>query len=457
VDMNPSDKAKGYEIKKQTLVDAFKKKISEKDLGKNPFSLNKKTSNLFRTRKNNHSNSLNVKTLNQVIHIDPVNLIAEVEGMTTYETLVEETLKYGLLPPVAPELKTITVGGALVGLGIESSSFRYGLVHETILEIEVLTGNGDVLICNKDNEYKDLFYAFPNSYGTLGYALKIKMQLILAKKFVKLTNLRFNDINTYFEKLNELCQRKQAQYIDGVIFKKNEMFIILGEFVDEAPFVNNYTYMNIYYKSIQKQKINYLSTHDYIWRWDTDWFWCSKHFGMNQPFLRFLFGKWMLHSAVYWKISHFISSHPLINFFFRKISKPSESVIQDILIPVHNAVNFYDFFQNSVRITPIWICPFQFTISENRYPLLKLDPSTLYIDFGFWDFVPSNKPPGFINRLIEHKTEELNGFKSLYSDSFYTEEEFWKIHPKSCFSQIKSKYDPKRSFKDLFEKCVRKK
>jgi hypothetical protein len=86
-----------------------------------------------------------------------------------------------------------------------------------------------------------------------------------------------------------------------------------------------------------------------------------------------------------------------------------------------------------------------------------MDPSQLYIDFGFWDFVPSEQPNGYLNRMIERKTEELDGFKSLYSDSFYTEEEFWQIHSKAEFAKLKGKYDPKKAFKDLYEKCVRRK
>ena len=46
------------------------------------------------------------------------------------------------MPLVVPQLKTITLGGAVAGLGIESSSFRNGLPHESVLEMEILTGDG---------------------------------------------------------------------------------------------------------------------------------------------------------------------------------------------------------------------------------------------------------------------------------------------------------------------------
>lgn len=448
-----------YERKKRSILEEFSKNLSSQERAS--FSLDKKTSNLFRHRKGEASKKLDVKQFNQVIEIDPFRKVAEVEGMITYEDLVRETLRFDLLPPVVPELKTITIGGALAGLGIESSSFRYGLVHETIFEIEVLTGDGRVLVCTPDNEHKDLFYAFPNSYGTLGYALKIKLNLIPAKKYVRLENIRFHEASSFFQQLEKLCREKRSSktdsYIDAVIFSPQEMYIILGEFVDEAPYLSDYTYLQSYYQSIRKKQTNYLTASDYIWRWDPDWFWCSKHFGMQHRLLRFLFGKFLLRSSVYWKISRQMASNPLLKRISRIFEKPSESVIQDILIPIQHAEEFYTFFQKEIQITPIWICPFHFHKSENRYSLFDVDPHLLYMDFGFWDIVPSKEPKGTLNRLIEKKTEDLKGFKSLYSDSFYSEEEFWKIHSKEAFSELKKKYDAPGSFKDLYDKCVRRK
>ena len=146
------------------------------------------------------------------------------------------------------------------------------------------------------------------------------------------------------------------------------MYIILGEFVDEAPIVQAITptWMSII-QSIRQKKTHYLTTHDYIWRWDTDWFWCSKHFGMNRRILRFLFGKFMLAFSVYWKINHLL--RPILFKTFSKLfEKPSESVIQDILIPISERTqSSYDFFHDSIGITPIWICPFHF---YRRIPII---------------------------------------------------------------------------------------
>lgn len=435
-----------YEEKKNLLLAVVHKESHE------PFSLHKTTSNLFR----NHSRKgtlLDVTGFNSVLSIDTATMIADVEGMTTYESLVDATLACGVLPTVVPELKTITIGGAAAGLGIESSSFRYGLVHESVLELEILLGDGRMVICTADNEYRDLFFAFPNTYGTLGVALRVKVRLIPAKKAVKLTHLRCENSKEYFEALHAFCKHGELDYIDGTIFGPDEMYITLAEFVESAPFVSNYRYMQMYYRSIATKKEDYLTTLDYIWRWDADWFWCSKVFGMQNRMLRFLFGKWTLHSGVYAKFMHFFHRHPRLERLFTKGKKNQESVIQDVLIPIEQADKFLAFLQKNIPIQPIWICPMHITAKEQQYNFCPLHSDTLYVDFGFWGSIESIKPPAYFNRLVERQAVELGGLKSLYSSSYYTEEEFWSIYDEKLYNSLKVKYDPKKRLSSLYAKC----
>ena len=128
----------------------------------------KPTSNLYRARPKPDAPGLDTSGLTGVLSVDPETRTADVAGMCTYADLVAATLPYGLSPLVVPQLKTITLGGAVSGLGIESSSFRNGLPHESVLEMDILTGAGDLLTTSR-TRHPDLFRAFPNSYGTLGY------------------------------------------------------------------------------------------------------------------------------------------------------------------------------------------------------------------------------------------------------------------------------------------------
>lgn len=451
-----NNRSLAYEIKKNKLSALLR---SQKQANGSKIILKKSTSNLFRLNTAAQGDrNIDVRSFNNVINIDPANLVARVEGMTTYETLVDAALKYSCLPIVVPELKSITIGGALAGCGIESSSFLYGLVHETIKQTEILLGDGQVIQCSPNNAYSDLFYAFPNTFGTLGYALEVEVALTRAMPYVKLEHHRFNNCKSYFEALDKMCREhrrlKSADFIDGVIFGKNEMYITVGRFVDEAPYVSNYRYMNIYYKSIAQRQEDFLTTHDYIWRWDPDWFWCSKVFYLQNPIIRFLLGKVMLRSSVYSKIMHFLNRHywtwNVINAFNNK----RESIIQDIAIPIDRAPDFFDFMMNTIGITPLWVCPAKAYDGGERFDFCPLDPETLYVDFGFWDAVATDKPEGYYNRKIEEETKLLQGFKSLYSTSYYNEEEFWQLYDHSKYQSIKNKYDPAGTLRDLYVKCT---
>jgi len=84
-----------------------------------PVRLAKRTSNLFRFRDGSPpAAGLDVSAFGHVLCVDPASRTAVVGGMTTYEDLADATLRHRLMPLVVPQLKTITLGGAVSGLGV---------------------------------------------------------------------------------------------------------------------------------------------------------------------------------------------------------------------------------------------------------------------------------------------------------------------------------------------------
>jgi FAD/FMN-containing dehydrogenase len=375
--------------------------------------------------------------------------------MTSYEDLVAATLPHGTLAAVVPQLKTITLGGAAAGVGIEASSFRFGLVHETLRQIEVLTGDGRVLSCRPDNEHADLFYGFPNSYGTLGYALKLEARTVAAKPYVELVHRRYASPGEFFAALETACA-SDADFVDAVAFGPGEIYLNLGRFVERAPYTSDYTFERIYYRSIRERELDYLTTADFIWRWDTDWFWCSKNVGAQNPLLRRLFGRRRLGSRTYQKIMRWNSRWGFTSVFDRLRGVYAESVIQDVDIPLQHAASFLQFFQREIGIAPVWLCPLRGTFEADRFPQYRLSPGKLYVNFGFWDVVRrrGSFPDAHFNRMVEREVARLLGIKSLYSDSFYSREAFAAAYGGEAYAALKAKYDPAGALPDLYEKCV---
>jgi FAD/FMN-containing dehydrogenase len=142
--------------------------------------------------------------------------------------------------------------------------------------------------------------------------------------------------------------------------------------------------------------------------------------------------------------------------FSRLSGKTPESVIQDVDIPIAHAPEFLAFFLKEIGVLPVWICPIGSYRDEARFPLYAVDPKILYVNFGFWDVVQDTvkREPGHYNRKIERKVAELGGVKSLYSDSYYPEDEFWRLYDKGAYGALKARYDPQGKFKNLYQKCV---
>ena len=418
--------------------------------------LAKRTSNLFRDRARRPAPRIDLRDFDQVIRVDAAARLVEAEGMTTFAALVDATLAVGAMPAVVPELKSITLGGAVAGVGIEATSFRHGLVHDTIVAMDVLTGDGRIVTCTADNEHRDLFRGFPNSYGTLGYALRLVARTLPVKRYVRVDRTRHSDADAFFAQLARRCEDDDVDFVDGVAFGPGDIVLCCGAFVENAPYASDYTYERIYYRSLREKATDYLTARDYLWRWDTDWFWCSKNVGAQNPVVRRLLGRNRLNSVTYQKIMRWNARWGLTDARDRLRGVHSEAVIQDVDIPLAHAAEFLAFLHAEVGILPIWICPIRAPDPAATATLYPLPRDTLSINFGFWDTVASReaRPRGFVNRRIERKVAEVGGVKSLYSDSYFGEDEFWAIYNRPAYRALKERYDPAGALGDLYAKCV---
>lgn len=430
-----------------------------------PVRLAKRTSNLFRSRRPASGPSLDAAAFDRVLHVDPVGRTADVEAMTTYEDLVDATLQHAMMPLVVPQLRTITIGGAVTGVGIESSSFRAGLVHESVREMEILTGDGEVVVATPDNEHSDLFHGFPNSYGSLGYALRLRIELAPVKPYVELRHLRFADHDALLAAMGEICTARawfgaEVDFVDGAVFAPDDLVLTLGRFVDAAPYRSDYTGMRIYYRSLRQRTIDYLATADYLWRWDTDWFWCSKTFRVQNPWVRSLVPRGLLRSSNYWKLLTAMQRSGLDRRVDSIVGRGErEMVVQDVEVPLARSGEFLEFFHREIGILPVWMCPTRQRDPDVSWSLYSMEPETLYVNFGFWSSrtLGPGEAQGTYNRRIEAKVAELGGRKSLYSTAFYRPDEFWRTYGGDTYHDLKKRYDGEGRLLDLYEKTVERK
>lgn len=421
--------------------------------GTAPLGLNKRTSNLFRDRKESSKRRLDLGAFNHVLEVNPVQGWVDAEGLSTFEALVDQTLPHGVMPAVVPQLKTITIGGAAAGVGIEATSFRQGLVHDALLELDVLLPGGEIAHCTPHNEHADLFYGFPNSYGTLGYALRLRMRTLPVRPYVRVDHVKYADPQAYFRDLAAACE-SGADFVDGVVFGPSSLVLSTARFVDAAPALSDYTFRHIYYRSLLEKETDYLTVHDYLWRWDTDWFWCSKNVYAQNWLMRRLLGRERLNSRTYTRIMRWNARWGLTRALSRLRGDHPESVIQDVDIPIQHAAEFLAFLLREIGILPIWICPVR--PPQAHFTLYPLRDGTRYVNFGFWDVVHGKvaHDRGHYNRRVEAEVLRLGGIKSLYSDSFFSRETFAQAYNMAAYEPLKRKYDPAGRSLGLYEKVV---
>ncbi|WP_363319626.1 FAD-binding oxidoreductase [Nocardioides sp.] len=441
--------------------------------GDAPVRLAKSTTNLFRVRSASSAPGLDVSGLTGVIDIDAEARTAEVQGMCTYEDLVDATLPHGLIPLVVPQLRTITLGGAVTGLGIESTSFRNGLPHESVLEMDVFTGAGEVVTTRPGD---DLFDAFPNSYGSLGYATRLRISLEQVPAYVALHHVRFDDAALMAKTIAEITETGEydgqpVDGLDGVAFAPGELYLTLARWTDDATSVpgattpSDYAGAKIFFRSLQEREHDLLTVYDYLWRWDTDWFWCSGAFGAQNPTVRRLWPRRLRRSDVYMRLLALDRRFDIADRLDRRAGRPQrERVVQDIEVPVERLPEFLAWFDAEIGMRPVWVCPLVSTGPDGQgggrgWTTYPLAPGETYVNVGFWGtvHVGPEAPEGPRNRAIEAKVHELGGHKSLYSESFYDRETFDRLYRGDDLATVKRRYDPDDRLTNLYDKTVRKK
>jgi len=393
----------------------------------------------------NISLKIDVSFLNEIIKIDVKNKTCIAEPNVTFWDLVDETLKHGLVPMVVPELKGITVGGAVAGCSIESMSYKVGGFHDTCIEYEVITSDGQIIQASRTKN-SEIFEMVHGTFGTVGFISQLKFKLISAQPFIRLQYYTFDSLKKYQAAIQDHFQKKDVDFIDGVIFSNKKFILSIGNFISKAPYFNSYDWNQIYWKSVEQRQEDYLTTHDYFFRYDAGCHWIDRNYGLENPIIRFLFGRYFLPSTKMLELSKKIT--PLL-----KNTKPD--VVIDIFSPISRLTKFWKFYLRKFKYFPVWVVPYYI---EKPYPWinskhLRKIKDQLYIDLAIYGMKQTDHQNYY--RLLEKKLLKLPGLKTLISHNYFTQKEFWKIWNQKNWLSAKQKTDPNNLFGDLYQKMNR--
>lgn len=381
---------------------------------------------------------VDISDLDRIILVDPIERVCIAEPGVTFVDLVDATLAQGLVPLIVPELKTITIGGAVAGCSIESASFLHGGFHDTCLEYEVITARGEILHCVAEGENEFLFQMMHGTFGTLGIISKLKFRLAPAKEFVKVRYEKHRDLETYKAAIWRHFQEQDVDFMDGIIHSPELYVLCVGRFVDEAPYTHRYDWMRVYSSSTATLDEDYLRTSDYFFRYDTG----ISRFGHRSWLGRLLLGKFAGSTQVL----------RLANAFHRLLPAERPPITLDVFIPFSRVTEFLSWYQKEFGFFPLWCVPYRRVRDYEWFSpafYAKNPNDELYIDLAIYGM---KQPPDGRNyyRLMEEKLMEIGATKTLISHNFFSPSEFWSIWNRENYDRAKAITDPDGVFRDLY-------
>lgn len=441
-----------HQIKLQNLAASLANNTS-------PLRVKKKTiSNLFRYEGRNKKDrrEVDLSAFNKPLFLDKKNKTLEVQGLTTFEQIVDFTLPHGLVPLITPELKHITVGGATVGIGIEANTHKYGFVHNSLLEADVLLPDGKIVTCTPTNDYADLFYGLANSYGTLGYILRAKIKLRSTKPYMKLTTQHFDKLTPYLSALKKVSEDSSVETVEGLVYGPNQFYLTTGKQCSlPTSHIATIYEDTIFYQNISKAGTFTLPIKEYLFRYDPEWFWNMPE-TMFFNTVRKLLPKSLRNSGFYTQYTKWESTLP---FPKKNPNKDQmEQLIQDWEVPWKHAKALLNFIFKTVDLNnkPLALVLVKVPEAATNYPI---KPKQLYLNVGSYSFI--KRKPGQnrfdATRAIDDFCFSHDGIKMLYSSTFVGKQIFDRVYNGKGYTKLKKKYDPKGLTPTLYEKAAQSK
>jgi delta24-sterol reductase len=441
----------------------------------------KSTSNTHLTRNKDYKKKLNLidtSSLNAIIEIDENKKIALVEPGVTMESLVKACLKKGLIPLVTPEFKNITVGGAIMGAALESSSYKYGQFNNICNKCRVLIGSGEILEVSKDS-HSDLFWAMSGSYGTLCLLLQVEVQLEKSQEFVEMTFSRFNDHNSLIEQLKKVLKQDSApSFIEAIVFSKQEGVLITADKKSkknlsvQSKILSLNSFGQLFYNIIKKNKQLKpiaLNTLDYLFRFDRGAFWMAHYLSSPLWFLKYLFKRkeFETHkipfksSLVFERlICFFLGPFLSSSLLYKKLHSIDEDwfkktfVVQDFYIPINSLHAFLSDVDHKTGIYPLWLCPVKTTKKPEIFAPHYNKKTDFVIDVGIYGIPQKRLCSIKLTKDLENCLSNVEGKKMFYAHSYYSRENLNEMYEMKSYDELRRKYSCEGVFLPFEEKVL---
>jgi delta24-sterol reductase len=405
--------------------------------------------------------------LKNILELDTERNTVRVEPMATMGELTHFLIPRGYALAVQVEMDDLTLGGLCMGIGIETSSHKYGFLFETVLSYEIITANGTLVRASRD-ENADLFHSLPMSHGTLGFLVAVELKVVPVKKFMKLNYIPFDNLQSMSERMAELADSDHPpQFLEGLVFSAQTGVILAAEFADKPDAGSKINAINRWHKPwyyahvesfLEKgEGIEFIPLRHYFHRHTPSVFFQLKDL---IPFANKKWYRWFFAWMGAPKIS--LMKYSMTKELRKRALK--NRVAQDIIIPIRKMNEALQYIDIHYGIYPAWICPvrlFDHEENEGFIPNPKnstRNNSAMFVDIGIYGIPPQVKQGNWdsisTSRNLEHLTYKNHGFHMLYADIFMTREEFEQMFSHRLYREMREKYNADGSFPEVYDKVI---
>ena len=152
-----------------------------------------------------HTMGGQVLTRETVINLRGLNRVGEIEGNAIWvqggvmwRDLVTHVLPHGYMPVVLTNNLDTTIGGTLATGGLGRSSHQHGLQADNVEELEVVTGNGQLVRCSA-TEHQTLFDCTRGGMGQFSVITQARIRLRKVLPRVRTFCLLYEDLQTLLD------------------------------------------------------------------------------------------------------------------------------------------------------------------------------------------------------------------------------------------------------------------
>ena len=138
---------------------------------------------------------VDTSSMRTIHEIDEAGETATVDCGVIWRELVHATLERGLVPRVLTNNLNVSISGTLSMAGLGVASFRYGTQADNAVEIQVVTGTGEIVTCSREQN-RDLFDVVRCGLSQFGLITRAKVRLRHCKPKVRKYFLVYDDLAT---------------------------------------------------------------------------------------------------------------------------------------------------------------------------------------------------------------------------------------------------------------------